>query len=98
KGSGAGRFPGSWSLTPDAHVKRAGAAMADMGVLHARNVGAELRQSQPLRDLALEHAALAELVVHAALAGNHQDEFGATLLRSLQKREQCRISLRLRPA
>src|SRR5262249_50547329 len=59
KGAGGGGVSRSWALPPDAHVERPGAAVADMGVLHARNVGAELRQSQPLWDLALEHAALA---------------------------------------
>ena len=52
-----------------------------MGVLEADDVAAEFRQFQPLRHLALEHAALPPVIARAAtLAGDHQDEFGAMAL------------------
>src|SRR5947207_2689354 len=67
--------------------------------LEAGHVTAELRQSQPLRNLLLEHAALAEIVARtAALAGNHQDELHAVALHPAQKRKQRGMGLGLRLA
>src|SRR5437899_4848344 len=85
-------------LTLDAHIERARPAVAGMRGLEAGHVTAEFRQSQPLWNLLLEHAALAEIVARtAALAGNHQDELHAVALRPAQKREQrgMRLGLRL---
>ena len=60
-----------------------------MGVLETNDVAAEFRQFQPLRHLALEHAALAPVVARAAtLAGDHQGEFGAMALRLAQEGKQ----------
>src|SRR5215469_5911924 len=67
-----------------------------MGVLEAHDVAAELRQSQPLRHLALEHAKLAPVVARAAaLAGDHQDEPGAMALRLAQEGQQRGVRLAL---
>src|ERR1700746_266140 len=67
-----------------------------MGVLEANDAAAELRQFQPLRHLALEHAALAPVVARAAtLAGDHQDEFGAMALRLAQEGKQRAMRLAL---
>src|SRR5262249_28487977 len=67
-----------------------------MGVLEAKDVAAEFRQFQPLRYLALEHAALAPVVARATtLAGDHQDELGAMALRLPQERKQRRMRLAL---
>src|SRR5215471_1656346 len=67
-----------------------------MGVLEAHDVAAELRQSQPLRHLALEHATLAPVVARAAtLAGDHQDEPGAMALRLAQEGQQRGVRLAL---
>src|SRR5262245_41819245 len=57
-----------------------------MGVLEADDVAAEFRQFQPLRHLALEHAAFAPITARAAtFAGDHQDELGAIALRLAQE-------------
>src|SRR5262249_30055766 len=81
---------------PDPHIERARAPVAQMGVLEAKHVAAEFRQFQPLRHLALEHAALAPVVARAAtFAGDHQDELGAIALRLAQEREQRRMRLAL---
>src|SRR5262245_7207574 len=67
-----------------------------MGVLEAEDVAAEFRQFQPLRHLALEHAALAPVVARAAtLAGDHQDELGAVALRLAQEGDERRMRLAL---
>src|SRR6516162_10953311 len=67
-----------------------------MGVLEAHDVAAELRQSQPLRHLALEHATLAPVVARAAtLAGDHQDEPGAMAVRLAQEGQQRGVRLAL---
>src|SRR6516162_10813486 len=67
-----------------------------MGVLEAHDVAAELRQSQPLRHLALEHATLTPVVAPAAaLAGDHQDEPGAMALRPAQEGQQRGMRLAL---
>src|SRR5262245_65466733 len=67
-----------------------------MGVLEADDAAAELRQFQPLRHLALEHAALAPAVARAAtFAGDHQDELGAIALRLAQERQQRGMRLAL---
>src|SRR5262249_53737530 len=67
-----------------------------MGILEADDVAAELRQFQPLRHLALEHAALAPAVAPAAaFAGDHQDELGAIALRLAQERKQRGMRLAL---
>src|SRR6516162_10453806 len=67
-----------------------------MGVLEAHDVAAELRQSQPLRHLALEHATLTPVVARgAALAGDQQDEPGAMALRLAQEGQQRGMRLAL---
>src|SRR5437667_7227 len=67
--------------------------------LEAGHVTAEFRQSQPVGDLALENAALAEIVARtAALAGNHQNELDAVALHPAQKRKQRGMGLGLRLA
>src|SRR2546430_15480311 len=67
--------------------------------LEAGHVTAEFRQSQPLWNLLLEHAALAEIVARTAtLAGNHQDELHAVALHPAQKRKQRGVGLGLRLA
>jgi hypothetical protein len=59
-----------------------------MRVFEADDVAAEFRQCQPLRHLALEHAALAPVIAPAPFAGDHQDEFGAIALRPAQEGQQ----------
>src|SRR5262249_60092575 len=67
-----------------------------MGVLEADDVAAEFRQLQPLRHLALEHAAFAPIIARAAtFAGDHQDELGAIALRLAQEGHQRRMRLAL---
>ena len=61
-----------------------------MGALEPNDVAAEFGQLQPVRDLALEHAALAP-VVAGPFASDHQNEFRAFRLCSAQKRKQLRI-------
>src|SRR5947209_7778342 len=86
-------------LTLDAHIERARPAVAGMRGLEAGHVTAEFRQSQPLWNLLLEHAALAEIVARTAtLAGNHQDELHAVALHPAQKRKQRGVGLGLRLA
>src|ERR1700730_6185708 len=70
-----------------------------MSILEAHDIAAEFRQLQPERHLALEHAALAPIIARAgALAGDHQDESSAILLRRAQKMEQFGMRLALGPA
>src|SRR6516165_10823635 len=65
-----------------------------MGVVEADDVAAEFRQFQPLRHLALEHAAFAPIIARAAtFAGDHQDELGAIALRLAQEGQQRRMRL-----
>src|SRR5262249_59286916 len=67
-----------------------------MGVLEADDVAAEFWQFQPLRHLALEHAAFAPIIARAAtFAGDHQDELGAIALRLAQERQQRGMRLAL---
>src|SRR5262245_6726384 len=67
--------------------------MADMRVLEAADIGAELRQPQLLRHLALEHAALA--VVAHAFARDDEHEAGALALRPVQEPQQRSVRLTL---
>jgi hypothetical protein len=67
-----------------------------MGILETEDVAAEFRQPQPLRDLSLEHAALAPVRARAAtFAGNHQSELGPMALRLAQERHERGIGLAL---
>ncbi len=59
--------------------------MGDMRVLEADHEAAEFRQTEPLRHLAFEHAALA--VAAPAFSGDHQHQ--ANLSRALAERRKC---------
>src|SRR5947208_12883461 len=60
--------------SPDPHVKRALAAMADMRFLKPDHQRAEFRQAQPLRHLAAQHPALGFRARCTTLAGNDENE------------------------
>ena len=55
--------------------------MADMGLLKTHHQRSELRQCQPLRHLAAQHAALG--IADLALAGDDQHEGEAFMMRAL---------------
>src|ERR1700726_2065928 len=75
RGSGSSDlFESSDSRSPDPHVKRALAAMADMRFLKADHQRAKFRQAQPLRHLAPQHAALGFGSAHFALTGDDKDK------------------------
>ena len=81
-----------------AHIKRALAAMADMGFLEADHQRAEFRQAQPLRHLAAQHAALGFGAADLALAGDDEHEGQAVAVRALQERQQRAVGAGLRHA
>src|SRR5262245_7172323 len=79
------------------HIERTLAAMADMRFLISDHQRAELRQRQPLRHLAAQHAALgfrAEL----PLAGDDEHESKAVVVGTLQEAEQRAMRTALRHA
>ena len=85
---------------PQPHVKRTAAAMHQMGVLDRKHVAAEFGEPQPLRHHALENAPPSRSLAGAetALAGDHQHEAQAVLLRAAQEAEQRPMRLVLRAA
>src|SRR5260370_35693648 len=73
--------------SPDAHVERALAAMADMRFLKADHQRAKLRETQPLRHLAAQHPALG-ISSRAPFAGHDKHEGQAATVGALQETEQ----------
>ena len=70
-------------------VKRTFAAMAGGGGLEADHQGTELRQPEPKRHHAFEHAALGKRVAASrALASNDQDHPGAPRLPAFEEVQQ----------
>src|ERR1700746_1109560 len=75
--------------TAQAHVERALAAMANVGLLETVHISAEFRQLEPQRHLPSEHATLAPIIASTcALAGDNKHEPGAVRLRATQKPQQ----------
>src|SRR6266404_9339230 len=83
--------------SPDAHVERALAAMADMRFLKADHQRAKLRQTEPLRHLAAQHPALG-ISSRAAFAGDDKHERQAVAAGALQETEQFAMGSGLRHA
>src|SRR5262245_32578648 len=70
--------------------------MADMGGLEADHIGTEFGKPQPQRNLAAEHAAFAVVASAAdALAGDHQGEAHAVVLRPPQEADERGVRLAL---
>src|SRR5690349_17509425 len=59
-----------------------------MGLLETRDERPELRQAEPVRHLAAEHATLELATAHGALPGDHEDEGKAVAMGALQEAEQ----------
>src|SRR6201999_1649679 len=85
------------SGSPDPHVERALAAMADMRLLKADHQRTEFRQAQPLRHLAAQHTALG-FRAHFALAGDDEYERQAVAMGALQEARQRAMGTGLRHA
>ena len=83
--------------SPDTHVERALAAMADMRFLKADHQRAKLREIQPLRHLAAQHPTLG-ISSRATFAGNDEHERQAVAVGALQETEQLAVGARLRHA
>src|SRR5260370_36336146 len=63
--------------------------MPSMGLLEGGHIGAEFRQLEPERHLALEHARFYPIVPRGrALAGDDKNESGAVGLRPAQETQQ----------
>ncbi|MGY4599729.1 hypothetical protein ACVWXL_007475 [Bradyrhizobium sp. GM22.5] len=80
------------SRSPDPHVKRALAAMADAGFLEPHDEGAEFRQAQPFRHLTAQHAAFAAA---SALAGDHEHKGQAVMVGAVQEAAQRAVGTHL---
>ena len=83
--------------SPDPHIERALAAMADMGFLKTDHQRAEFRQAQPLRHLAAQYAALG-FGAHFAFAGDDQHECQAIAVGALQEARKRAVGAGLRHA
>src|SRR5579864_7389415 len=86
---------------PQPHIKRAFAAMADMGIVEADDKRAEFRQGEPQWHLPLEHAALVRGIAMGgalAFAGDDERSLGAIGLSAMQEAQQRGVRLVLRHA
>ena len=81
---------------PQAHVQRALAAVFDTGILETDHKRAKLGQRQPVRHLALEHAALAGALAAHTFAGNHQHQPRLARAGLAQETQQGRMRFALR--
>src|SRR5260221_11897781 len=61
------------SISPDAHIERAGAAMGGSRFLETDHERTKFRQRKPQRHRAAQHAALSPLRRGGALAGNDKN-------------------------
>ena len=71
--------------------------MADMGLFKTDDEGAEFRQSQPLRHLAPQYAALG-FGSDFAFSGDNQHETQAVAVGAMQESRQLAVGARLRHA
>ena len=85
------------SCPPDSNVKRALAAVADMGLFKTDHERTEFRQRQPLWHLASQYAALG-FRSDLALSGDDQHESESGAMGAVQKARQLAVGARLRHA
>ena len=71
--------------------------MADMGLFKTDDQGTEFRQSQPLRHLAAQYAALG-FGSDFAFSGDNQHETQAVAVRAMQEARELPVGPRLRHA
>src|ERR1700732_5363458 len=81
--------------SPDAHVKRALAAVADMRLLKADHQRAEFRLAQPLRHLEAQNAPLG-FCSHHDYDGDDQHKAQTVEMGALQKASERAVRTRLR--